>query len=154
MRSTRPDAVDERRKISKAHHFAEVVAGAEDRRPQRRHLIFERNPHRLGEAVRRLHDDVHDKLAPGQSGLLALALQFADRLPHALGGVSAHAAPLVEHAIDRRLAQARLKRDFLDEKRVSHGRRLDGFLMDRRDSLAGSGPYTATQQRLHGGRAQ
>ena len=97
-----------------------MVARAEDRRPQRRHLIFERNPHRLGEAIRRLHNDVYDKLAPRQAGLLALPLQFTDRLPDALSGVPAYAAALVEHAIDRRLAQARLERDFLDEKRMSH----------------------------------
>ena len=120
MRSARADPVDERGKIGNAHDLAEVIAGAEDRRPQRRHLVLERNPHRLGEAVRRLHDDVHDKLAAGEAGLLALPLQFADRLLDALGGVPAHAAAPVEHAIDRRLAEARLERDFLDEKRVSH----------------------------------
>lgn len=120
MRSTRADPVYERGKISKAHDLAEVVARTEDCGPQCRHLIFKRDPHRLGEPIGRLHDDVHHKLAPRQSGLLALPLQFADGLPDALGGVPAHAAALVEHAIDRRLAQARLERDFLDEKRVSH----------------------------------
>ena len=142
MRSTRADPVDERRKISEADDLAEMVARAEDRRPQCRHLVFQRNPHRLGEAVRRLHDDVHDKLAPREARLLALPAQFADRLLDALGGMPAHAAPRVEHAIDGRLAQARLKRDFLDEKRVGHGRRVDGFLMGRRNNLAGLSPYT------------
>src|ERR1700733_3640415 len=61
------------------------------------------------------------------------------------------AAP-VEHAIDGRLAQARLERDFLDEKGVSHGRRLDGFLMGRRNNLAGLRPYTETQKQLHEGK--
>ena len=75
MRSTRADPVDERGKIGKAHDLAEVIAGAEDRGPQRRHLVLERNPHRLGEAVRRLHDDVHDKLPAREAGLLALPLQ-------------------------------------------------------------------------------
>ena len=104
MGSARADPVDERRKIGKAHDFAEVVARAKDRRPQCRHLVFERNPHRLGEAVRRLHDDVDDELAPREAGLLALPAQFADRLLDALGGMPAHAAPRVEHAIDGRLA--------------------------------------------------
>ncbi len=137
MRSTRADPVDERCEIGEAHDLAEVIARAEDRRPQCRHLVFERNPHRLGEAIRRLHDDIHDELAPREAGLLALPAQFADRLLDALGGMPAHAAPRIEHAIDGRLAQARLERDFLDEKRMSHGRRLDGFLMGRRNSLAG-----------------
>ena len=120
MRSARADPVDERRKIGNARDLAEVVARAEDRRPQRRHLVLERNPHGLGEAIRRLHDDVHDKFAPGQSRLLALTMQFAYRLSDALGGVLAHAAALVEHAIDGRLAEPGLKRDLFDEKRVSH----------------------------------
>ena len=122
MRSTRADPVDERGEIGKSHDLTEVVARPEDRRPQCRHLVFERNAHRLGEAVRRLHDDIHDELAPREAGLLALPAQFADRLLDALSGMPAHAAPRVEHPIDGRLAQARLKRDFLDEKRVGHGR--------------------------------
>jgi hypothetical protein len=68
--------------------------------------------------------------------LFALPAQFADRLLDALDGMSAHATPRVEHAIDGRLAQARLQRDFLDEERVGHGRRLDGFLMGQRYNLA------------------
>jgi hypothetical protein len=35
-----------------------------------------------------------------------------------------------------------LESDLLDEKRVSHGRRLDGFLMGRRNRFAGSARYT------------
>ena len=146
------DAVDKRREIGEAHDLAEMIAGAEDRRPQRRHLILERRPHRLGEPVRRLHDHVHDKLAAREPRLLGLPLKFADRLSDALGGMPADAAAPVEHAIDRRLAEAGLKRDFLDEKGVGHRRRPDGFLMDRRNSLGGSSPYTAGRQGLHGGR--
>jgi hypothetical protein len=142
VRSTRADPVDERRKIGKAHNFAEVIARAKDSRSQRRHFIFERNPDRLGETIGRLHDDIHDELASCETRLLALPLQFADRLPDALRGVPAHAPALVEHAIDRRLAQARLERDFLDQKGVSHGRRLDGFLRGRRNNFAGLSPYT------------
>ena len=130
MCSARADPVDERRKIGNARHLAHVVARAEDRRPQRRHLILERNPHRLGEAIRRLHDDVHDKFAPGQPCLFDLTMQFAYRLFDALGRVLAHAAALVEHAIDGRLAEPGLKRNLFDEKRVSHNRSPDGFLMD------------------------
>ena len=104
MGSAHADSVDKRREIGKAHHLAEMIARAKHRRPQCRHLIFERNTHRLGEAVRRLHDDVDDELAPRESGLLALPAQFADRLLHALGGMPAHAAAPVEHAIDGRLA--------------------------------------------------
>ena len=74
-----------------------------------------------------MHDDVHDKLAPRETRLLALPAQFADRLLDPLGGMPAHAAPNIEHAIDGRLAQARLKRDFLDEKGVGHGDGLMGF---------------------------
>ncbi len=146
MRSARADPVNERGKIGKAHDFAEVIARAEDRRPQCRHLAFERNPHRLGEAVRRLHDDVHDELATRQASLLALPAQFADRLLDALSGMPAHAAPNVEHTIDGRLAEARLERDLLDEKRVRHGRRLDGFLMGRRNDVAGLRSYTGPQK--------
>jgi hypothetical protein len=127
MRSARADPVDERRKIGNARNLAEVVAGAEDRRPQRRHLILERNPHRLGKAIRRPHDDVHDKFAPGQPCLLDLTIQFVYCLFDALGRVLAHAAALVEHAIDGRLAEAGLKRNLFDEKRVSHKDRLMGF---------------------------
>jgi hypothetical protein len=120
VRSTCSSPLDERREIGKAHDLAEVVARAEDCRPQRRHLIFERNPHSFGKAIRRVHDDVYDELAPRQPGLLALPAQFADRLLDALGGMPTHAAPRIEHAIDSRLAQARLERDFLDEKRMGH----------------------------------
>jgi Phytanoyl-CoA dioxygenase (PhyH) len=150
--SARVDPVDKRREIGKAHDLVKMVARAKDRRPQRRHLIFQRAPHRLGEPVRRLHDDVDDELAPREPSLLALPAQFADRLLDALGGMPAHAAPRIEQAIDGRLAQARLERDFLDEKGVSHGRRLDGFLMGRRDNLAGLRPYTEPQKQLHGGK--
>ena len=142
MRSTRADPVDERGEVIKTHDLAEVIAGAKDRGPQCWHLVFERNSHRLGEAVRRLHDDIHDKLAPREARLLALPAQFADRLLDPLGGMPAHAAPRIEDAIDGRLAQACLESDLLDEKRVSHGRRLDGFLMGLRNRFAGSAPYT------------
>ena len=67
------------------------------------------------------------ELAPGQSRLFDLAMQLAYRLFDALGGVLAHPAALIEHSIDRRLAEARLKRNLLDEKRVSHGSRLMDF---------------------------
>ena len=127
MGSARADPVDERDEIGKADDFAEVVARAEHGRPQRRHLVFERNPHRLGESVRRLHDDVDDELAPREAGLLALPAQFADRLLDAFRGMPAHAAAPVEHAIDGRLAETRLERDFLDEKGVSQGDGLMGF---------------------------
>jgi hypothetical protein len=146
MRSTRANPVDEGCEIGKAHDLAEMIARAEDRRPQRRHLVFQRNAHRLGEAIRRLHDDGHDELAPCQAGLLALPAQFADRLLDTLGGMPSHAAPRIKHAIDGRLAQARLERDFLDEERVGHGRRLDGFLMGRRNNLAGLNAYTERQK--------
>jgi hypothetical protein len=39
-----------------------------------------------------------------------------------------------------------LERDFLDEKGVGHGRRLDGFLRGRRSNLAGLSPYTERQK--------
>src|ERR1700733_5080719 len=153
MRSTRANPVDERREIGKAHDLAEVITRAEDRGPQCWHLVVQRDPHRLGETIRRLHDDVDDELAPREARLLALPTQFADRLLDALGGMPAHAAPNIEHAIDGRLAEARLERDFLNEKRVSHGRRLDGFLMGRRNNLAGLSSYTEPQRSLHGGKA-
>jgi hypothetical protein len=41
--------------------------------------------------------------------------------------VPAHAAALVEHAIDGGLTQAGLKRNLLDEKRASHKDCLMGF---------------------------
>ena len=146
MRPTRANPVDERCEIGKADNLAEVVARAEDGRPQCRHLVFQRNAHCLGEAIRRLHDDVDDELAPREAGLPALPAQFAYRLLDALGGMPAHPAAPVEHAIDGRLAEARLERDFLDEKGVSHGRRLDGFLMGRRNNFAGLRPYTVRQK--------
>ena len=85
MSSARADPVDERGKIIKAHDLAEVIASAKDGGPQRRHLLFERDPHRFGKAVRRLHDDIDDELAPCESGLFALPVQFADRLLDPLG---------------------------------------------------------------------
>ena len=97
-----------------------MVARAKHRGPQCRHLVLERDANGLGKAVGRLHDDVDDKLAPRQSGLLSLAFELTDRLLDALGGVLAHAAPPIEHAIDRRLAETGLERNFLDEKRMSH----------------------------------
>jgi hypothetical protein len=44
--------------------------------------------------------------------------------------VLAHPAALVKNPIDRRLAEAGLKRNLLDEKRVSHDKSPDGFLME------------------------
>jgi hypothetical protein len=80
------------------------------------------------------------------TNLLGLPAQFADRLLDALGSMPSHAAPHIEHAIDGRLAEARLERDFLDEKRVGHGRQVDGFLMGRHNNLAGLSPYTQRQK--------
>jgi len=55
-------------------NFAEMIARAKHRWLQPRHLGFERKPHGLREAVRRLHHDVDNELPAGHGGLLALAL--------------------------------------------------------------------------------
>ncbi len=98
-----------------------MVAGAEHRRPQRRHLVFERHPNRLRKSIRRLHDDVHDKLLAGEPRLLTLSIEFANRLLDSLRGMLANAIASVEHAIDGRFAEPRLLGDFLDEKGMGHG---------------------------------
>jgi hypothetical protein len=107
-----------------------MVARAKDRGAQCRHLVLERGANGFRKAIGRLHDDVDQEFAPGQSRLFDLAMQLAYRLLDALGRMLAHPVALIEHPVDCRLAQARLKRNLLDEKRVSHNRSPDGFLMD------------------------
>ena len=127
MRSPRRDPVDLRRHFGEPGDLAEMVAGAEHRGPQRRHLLFERHANRLGESIRRLHHHIHHKLPAGEPRLLALSVEFANRLLDALRGMPANAGAVVEHAIDGRFAQARLLGDFLDEKWVGHAAVLMGF---------------------------
>jgi hypothetical protein len=130
MSSARCDPVDERRQIGDPRELGEVVARAKHRGAQRRHLVLERRANGFRKAVGRLHDDIDEELAAGQSRLFDLAIQLAYRLFDALGGVLAHPAAPIEHPIDRGLAEPGLERNLLDEKRVSHDRSPDGFLMD------------------------
>jgi hypothetical protein len=129
--SSRRDPIDERGEISDPRRFAEVVTRAKNRRSQRRHLALKRGANGLRKPVGRLHQNVDQEFTPRQSGLLSLALKLANRLFDALAGVFAHPAPPIQNAIDRRFAETGLESNFLDEKRVRHGRvGLDGFLMD------------------------
>lgn len=130
MSSARCDPVDERRQIGDPRDLGEVVARAKHRGAQPRHLVLERRANGFRKAVGRLHDDIDQEFAPGQPRLFDLAMQLADRLLDALGRMLAHPAALVENPIDRRLAEAGLKRNLLDEKRVSHDKSPDGFLME------------------------
>ena len=120
MRSPRRDPVDQGDEIREPGDLAEMVTGAEHRRPQSRHLLLERHADRFGKPIRRLHHDINDKLSPGERRLLALSIEFADRLFDPLRGVLANAGAVVEHAVDGRFAEPRLLGDFLDQKWMGH----------------------------------
>ena len=94
-------------------------------RPQHRRgeggqLGFDRRPERVGEPLGRLHHHVDQEAATVEPQLSALLVEIGDGLGDLGAGVLPHAGPVVEDAVDGRLAQPRLLGDLADLVPVWH----------------------------------
>src|SRR5919202_4035100 len=101
----------------------------DDRGPQGWELRLQGGAHGRGEPFRGLHDHVDDEGAAAEPQLSVLPVEVRDRwvpLTHCAG---ANAAPPVEDAVDRRLAQAGLQGDLTDPVPVTHRDFLKRLLM-------------------------
>jgi hypothetical protein len=114
----RAQALDD---LRRRHRLLHQEARPEDRGMQARHGVVERIADFVGETARRFDHHIDDQLAAARRHRQLLLLQFADRLLHAPPRVLAHVRAAIQHTVDGRRAEARLQRDFLDQKRMAHG---------------------------------
>nr|WP_242684401.1 hypothetical protein [Paraburkholderia hospita] len=74
----------------------------------------------VDETARRFNHHVDDEFATARRYCQLLLLPFPDRLPNAPRRVLTHVRASVQQAVDGRHAEARLQRDFLDQKGMTH----------------------------------
>ena len=96
-----------------------AVVDADVGDPLARRQIGDQRHHR-NPSLRRLHDDVDQEGPTTESKLGSLALEVRDRAAYLLDRAGPHAAPLVEDAVDRGLAQTGLRGDLTNAERMPH----------------------------------
>ena len=83
-------------------------------------LGLDGRPKRVGEPLRRLHHHVDEVAAAVEPQLCALFVEVGDRLVDLGDGGLPHARAVVEHPVDRGLAEPALLSDLADLVAVRH----------------------------------
>jgi hypothetical protein len=92
----------------------QMRSGPHHGRSESSQLGLESSPGRVGEPIRRLHDEIQDQRPPGQVDLRSLTFQLLDRALHLSNGLRTDPRSVVQDAIYGRATEACLDRDVRD----------------------------------------